>query len=240
MIVGVAFCPHPPALVPDIGRGVAALEPVRAACAHALDALHALGPQQLIVLGPASASAVYPASAWGTLAAYGVDVSFDLGGARDPAATLPLSLTVGAYLLAASPGSDRWPLVTGRSVATGDKERDAAERVDALELSGDAAARPTALLIMGDGSARRDTTAPGYVDERAVPFDDAVESALRDGDAAALAALDEDLAGQLLVGGVAAWRVAGSVLSGQDIDARAHLSTSPFGVAYFVASWRIR
>ena len=58
-----------------------------------------------------------------------------------------------------------------------------------------------ALLAMGDGSARRSTSAPGYLDERAVPFDAAVEQAVRDGDLAALAGVDPALARELMATG---------------------------------------
>ena len=60
--------------------------------------------------------------------------------------------------------------------------------------------RRTAYLVVANGSARRDDTAPGYLDARAVPFDDAVEAALRVPDPDALARLDIRLAESLLVG----------------------------------------
>ena len=70
----------------------------------------------------------------------------------------------------------------------------------------------TALLVLGDGSARRSAAAPGYLDERAEPFDTIVEQALRDGDLPALAALDPDLARDLLAAGRPAWQALAGAL----------------------------
>ena len=71
----------------------------------------------------------------------------------------------------------------------------------------------TALLVLGDGSARRSAAAPGYLDERAEPFDTVVEQALRDGDLPALAALDPDLARDLLAAGRPAWQALAGALT---------------------------
>jgi hypothetical protein len=59
---------------------------------------------------------------------------------------------------------------------------------------------------MGDGSARRSASAPGYLDERAAPFDETVERAVRAGDLPAIAALDPVLAADLLAVGRPAWQ----------------------------------
>ncbi len=64
---------------------------------------------------------------------------------------------------------------------------------------------PTALLVMGDGSARRSVKGPGYLDERAQPFDDAVVDALANAAPEQLATLDLALAAELLVAGAPAW-----------------------------------
>ena len=57
-----------------------------------------------------------------------------------------------------------------------------------LELSD-----PTSLLVMADGSACREDSAPGHLHPAAVPFDDVIETALRNGDAKALARLDPEV-----------------------------------------------
>ena len=88
---------------------------------------------------------------------------------------------------------------------------------------------------MANGSARRDDTAPGYVDERAVPFDAAVEAALRAPDPVALAALDVDLAAALLVGNPAGFVRLGTLL--RRAGRRGGPCGDPYGVAYWVMRW---
>ena len=66
---------------------------------------------------------------------------------------------------------------------------------------------------MGDGSARRSASAPGYLDERAAPFDETVERAVRAGDLPAIAALDPVLATDLLAAGRPAWQALAGALT---------------------------
>jgi hypothetical protein len=94
----------------------------------------------------------------------------------------------------------------------------------------------TAMLAMGDGSARRSTAAPGYLDERAVPFDTAVEDAVRAGDLAALAGVDPALARDLMATGRPAWQVLAGALGPAQRPATDILyADAPFGVAYLTA-----
>jgi hypothetical protein len=96
---------------------------------------------------------------------------------------------------------------------------------------------PVAVLAMGDGTARRTVKAPGYLDPAAEPFDAVVATALREGDAAALAAVDPAEGERLLASGVPTWRAVGAALAGRSITARLHLDAAPFGVGYLVADW---
>ena len=93
------------------------------------------------------------------------------------------------------------------------------------------------LLVVGDGSARRTEKAPGFFDSRAAAFDSSVAEALRSGDPAALAAIDEQLGAELLAGGLAAWRAAAVHARGRRWDATLLLDEAPHGVGYFVATW---
>jgi hypothetical protein len=97
------------------------------------------------------------------------------------------------------------------------------------------------LLLLGDGSARRGDTAPGYLDERAFPFDDALASALAGGDAQALRDLDTGVAEELMVLGATSFRLLGAValLQGGPTAATLHHRGDPFGVSYLVATWRL-
>lgn len=93
-----------------------------------------------------------------------------------------------------------------------------------------------AYLVVANGSARRGEKAPGFLDERAVPFDDALEKALRGPDPRALAALDVALGEELLAG-----NVAGLVALGELLEAGYEVSVDyaddPFGVQYWVMRW---
>lgn len=118
-----------------------------------------------------------------------------------------------------------------------------------------------AFLVMADGSARRTLKAPGYLDERAEPFDDAVARALADADVAALAAIDPMAASEVMAAGRAPWQVlagaaqaAGAVgVAGAAALAEAAGSgavarrwrgdllsyQAPYGVGYFTALWTL-
>jgi len=92
-----------------------------------------------------------------------------------------------------------------------------------------------ALLVVADGSAKRTIKAPGHFDERAEAFDAAVAAALRAGDPAALGALDAHLAGELWVGGLAAWTAVAGL--GGPWHAELSYADAPHGVGYVVATW---
>lgn len=94
-----------------------------------------------------------------------------------------------------------------------------------------------ALLVMGDGSACRTLKAPGYLDERAAAFDAAAARALGAADVAALAALDAELAAELLAAGRAPWQVLAGAAEGAGLDGRLLYEDAPYGVGYFVAAW---
>lgn len=90
--------------------------------------------------------------------------------------------------------------------------------------------------MVANGSARLTDASPGYVDERAIPFDDALETALRAPDPEALTALDVDLAHQLLVGNPEGLVDLGGLLPGcrtVSVD----YADAPFGVGYWVVRW---
>ncbi len=271
-LVAAAVCPHPPLLVPEVGRG----EPVavRAAAVAAVRSLIASRPDRIVLVGDAPAAVAYSPDAAGTLAGFGVDLTVPLGpppaddqpadgppaGTPEPAASrlpaavapaaagspspsLPLSLTVGAWLLAAA----GW---TGARAALGVPAAHSARQAADLGacLVGELDPRERlALLVMGDGSARRTLKAPGGLDERAGAFDAAAAAALAGPDPAGLLALDPTLATDLLAAGRASWQVlAGALLAanraGRQRSAAAWTSDllyddAPYGVGYLVAVW---
>lgn len=90
-------------------------------------------------------------------------------------------------------------------------------------------------LVVGNGSARRSETAPGYLDDRAVPFDDALARALTGPDRAALAGLDQDLARDLWASTTSLPRLAD--LLPDPCAVTVDHDDDPFGVQYWVLRW---
>ena len=234
MISAAAFCPNPPLLAPAVASGAAPeLDRLRSLCVDAIRQIAAPG-RQLVLLGAGEQSLSHSPLSRGSFAPYGVALDVHLGapgcgGALD----LPLSLTVGAWLVGQALGPRSGAL--GFSAGPGFSASRAA-----AELVGLAQTRELALVVMGDGSARRSTTAPGYLDARAVAFDEQVADALRSGDASALEQLDSDLGAQLLAAGVPAWRAAARLLDGVEYSAELLYADDPYGVGYLVAVWTAR
>ena len=98
-------------------------------------------------------------------------------------------------------------------------------------------AEPATLLVMADGSASRGEKAPGHLHPDAIAFDDHIESALRSGDAAALAALDPDLGEELWCEGVPGFQVLGEVARERQVSAEVSYADAPYGVAWWIARW---
>ncbi|MEV0740472.1 class III extradiol dioxygenase subunit B-like domain-containing protein [Streptomyces sp. NPDC050549] len=236
MLVAAAVCPCPPLLVPDVAAGAASeMDAARAACTDALGVLAAARPDRLVVVGPAGQSGrgPHPEGTRGSFRGFGVDLDVRLG--RDGAAvserSLPPSLAVAAWLLERTGWSDA--PIEGLGVG----EPLAAERC--IQAGRDIVARAerVALLVMGDASACRTLKAPGYLDERAAPFDAEIARALGAADVSALKALDAELAYELKASGRAPWQVLAGAAEGADLDGALLYEDAPYGVGYVVATW---
>jgi hypothetical protein len=213
VIIAAAVCPHPPVLVPELASGAASeLDDVRSAALASVATLVSMEPDRVVIVGSGELAEPVDESAGGTLAGHGVDVR---AGGDD--VVLPLSLTIGAWLLDQA-GWDGPRTYTTTSVPVDDR---------------------AALLVMAGGSARRSLKAPGYLDERAEAHDTAIGAALANGDADALASLDVHLGDELLAPGARALVVLGEMTKGADITARLRWDGAPFGVGYWVADWAI-
>ncbi|MBL7501024.1 class III extradiol dioxygenase subunit B-like domain-containing protein [Frankia sp. CNm7] len=242
-LVAAAICPHPPLLVPRVGAGepVAAREPALAAVRR----LRAAGPDLVVVVGDdpealAAGSLIYPPTAVGDFRGFGVDFRVPLGpGARGApgGAALPLSLAVGAWLLAeAGVTAGR----RGLGVSPKAEPAEAAALGAGLVEAAAAAGERVALLVMGDGSARRTPKAPGSLDDRAGPYDAVVERALATVDLDTLLSLEPGLAADLLVAGRASWQVLAGALRAAGTGGWASdvlYADAPYGVGYFVCLW---
>jgi len=235
VIVAAAICPSPPLLVPELTGQADILPELRAACAAAVARLLGAAPGAIAVVGPAEATGTWDPAGELSLAAYAPPLASDNSkkrGARLPGAPppLPLALGVGALLLDNAG-------YAGPRVLHGIAGYEPAASCLALGRRIAASATRVALLAVGDGTARRSVSAPGHLDERAAPFDAAVERAVREGDLPALAALDPALAADLLAAGRPAWQVLAGALPAGRPQTEILYSDAPLGVAYLVATF---
>jgi hypothetical protein len=223
MVTGVAFCPHPPLLVPEVAQGAAAeLDDLRAACRTAIKRAAPAG-SQVVVIGSGPRWQHHEPNARGSLAGYGVHLEVPLGSDEPGPIELPLSLTVGAWLLRDALGPNCGAV--GYSIGPDGSD---------LPLFED---EPVALLVMGDASARRSTTAPGYYDARAERYDAALADFLRGGTPLAMAKVDVALGDELLATAPSVWAAAMSLLSDVSYTAELLYDEAPYGVGYLVAAW---
>ncbi|MDC0772285.1 class III extradiol dioxygenase subunit B-like domain-containing protein [Streptomyces sp. HD] len=241
MLVAAAVCPCPPLLVPELAAGAAPeLDTARAACTDALGVLAAARPDRLVVVGPGDerGHGAYAQGTAGSFRGFGVDVDVRLGRAAADQAVLPepsrgplpTSLAVAAWLLERTGWADApieglavEPLTAERCIQTG---RDIATRAERV-----------ALLVMGDASACRTLKAPGYLDERAEPFDASVARALGKADVAALKTLDIQLAHDLKASGRAPWQILAGAAEQSGLSGTLLYDDAPYGVGYLVATW---
>ncbi len=230
----------PPGLVPDPaappgpGRpdAGAVLGRLRAACRDAVAGLAQARPDVLVVTGGGARTARYPQDACGSLRRYGIPARTGHG---EP--VLPLSLTVGAWLVRGLPAAAAPGRVVFQEVS---RELPPA---DCLRLGARLAALAprVALLALGDGTARRATREPAAADPQAQAYDDAVAAALAAADPAALAGLDPGLDAPLMIAGRPAWQVlAGAAGAAAAPEGALAFAGAPFGVGYLVASWHLR
>jgi hypothetical protein len=254
MIVAAAICPSPPLLATELTGQADILPELRTASAAAVARLLAAAPEVVAVVGPAETTAPWDPAGQLSLAAFAPALRQGApqadnskkrdGGSPVAAPSLPLALGIGARLLDEAG-------YTGQRTLHGIAEDEPAATCLDLGRQLAASAPRVALLAVGDGTARRSASAPGYLDERAAPFDEAVERAVRDGDLPAIAALDPVLAAALLAVGRPAWQALAGALSAARRPADPHpadegasqplrtevlYSDAPLGVAYLVAT----
>jgi hypothetical protein len=231
MLIAAAVCPHPPLLIPEAtgapGARDAELDRLRTACRQAIDALLAERPDLIALVGSAEHTTQYPPEAPGRLHDFGVPFTL---GPDDGTPALPLSLTIGKWLLAGheTPPTTWWGIAEDAPPA------------ECLQLGEKLAmlAPRVALLVLGDGPGRRARAAPHAADPEADRYDDQMASALAAADPAALAALDPGQDGRLFIAGRAAWQVLAGAADHEAFKAELRYRGAPFEVSYLVASWR--
>jgi hypothetical protein len=213
-----------------LARELTGADPVapdlRRACLDATAALLADGIDLIAVVGAGPETRQWPSDGRLDVAAYGPGLA-----AQSVGPPVPLSLGLGGRLLDQAG-------YTGRRLLHSVSETEPAPACAALGARLAGSAGRVALLVMADGTARRGLKAPGYLDERSVPFDTAVEKAVRAGDLAALLALDAELARELMATGRPSWQVLAGAMNGHRPTTEVRYCDDPFGVAYLVASLR--
>ncbi|CAI9403472.1 hypothetical protein [Nocardioides sp. T2.26MG-1] len=140
-----------------------------------------------------------------------------------------------AELRAACLAAVRWLGADPVVLADPQGERVARALLDAAGGFETVAAQPPQppVLVVGNGSAKRSERAPGHLDERSHPFDDALGAALRAGrpevDAALAAELWASVAGIVRMADLGGPAGLGEATVDYDDD--------PFGVQYWVMRW---
>ncbi|MFD6272894.1 class III extradiol ring-cleavage dioxygenase family protein [Nocardia asteroides] len=243
-----ALVPSPPMLVPELcGRPAASGgdpdDPTVALRAAALDAAAALAAaaDRWTVVGVGAHDQNFAPATRGTFRGFGADVVVGLGpaGRAEPPADaqLPLPVLVAGWLRErVAPGIS----VSARLLAADTAPAECAAAGAALRAELDADPAPHAVLVVADGAATLTVAAPGYLDERAVPVQHALDAALRTGSRAGLAALDPALSAELLLDGRAAYQVLGGLFAADPADPRVRTlyQGAPYGVGYDVSVWQ--
>lgn len=234
----VAVLPEPPLLVPELATGAAAeTSQLRAACVAASERLAVAATRWIAVGADADGRRTVHPPARGSFVGFGADVVVGLdpdsaAAPVDPELALPL--LVAGWVAAAAGAAVS---IRGELVGPDETPRACADIGVALAAECAADPGPVGLLVVGDGAATHTEKAPGYLDERAGPFDVAVAAALRAADTDALAHLDADLATTLSATGRAPWQVLAGAAAGARWRGELLHSSIPFGVAYHVAVW---
>ena len=220
-------------LVPAVASGAAAeLDTVRDAAIDAVRRVLARGAERVVLIGAGAEMRTHETGS-GSLRGFGVDVEVPLDPAAPGGAALPLSLTVGAWLL----GRAGWP---GDRVALEIDADGSTATIASVATALGQDSRRSALLVVADGSAARSEKAPASLHPDAEAFDADVVAALASGHAHLLAELDRDRAASVSAAGWPAWHAAAVALAVAEdapYDAEVRIAAAPYGVGYVVADW---
>lgn len=229
VLSAIALIPSTPVLVPELATGAAAdLGDLSAAV---FDAVREL-PERWFVIGVGGADNVIGPGAVGTFGGYGADVrvalSPDATGQPKP---LPLCALIAGWVRGAAAPRARAEVW----VYDAEHGADAAlARGKALRAEADATSEQVGVLVVADGANTLLASAPGGYQPDSIPVQAALDDALAAGDAAALTTLDHGITGR-----VAYHALAGLVgTTDGPTTARELYRGAPFGVGYFVGSWR--
>ena len=207
---------------------------IRESAIAAFEAALVPQPDRAVIIGAGLVTEAH-SGGWGSLRGFGVpyDVALNPGDqySRPSGRRLPLSLTVGAWLLE----QVDWP---GERIAL---EVDAASTDDELDMIGRLigdSELSTLLLVVADGSAARTDKAPASFHPGAEAFDARVVEVLAGGDPESLRTIDRAEALAVTAAGRPAWRVAATAMRGATYAGEVLVDEAPYGVGYVVARWR--
>lgn len=227
MLSAIAIIPSAPVLVPELAGAAAGevTDVVGAALAAA-----ALLPPRWVVIGTGEADQAVGPDAVGTFAGFGADVRVLLSPDADRAADLPLCALLAAWVR----GQVR-PEASARAlVYRGD--HDAATALAhgrRLRAELDREPESTGVLVVADGANTLTPAAPGGYHPGDADAQRALDEALANGDAAALAGLPRQILGRV------AFEVLAGLAGPGPRSAKELYRGAPYGVGYFAGAWQL-
>ena len=236
MFTAAALVPSTPLLVPELGGAdLSASEELRTAAVKAAAQL-AGAADAWTVLGVGHDDRIVAPDAVGTFAGFGVDVRVSLSPEVSgvPDRDLPLPALIGGWLrdqVAATTSA------TVRIVAADASPIACAEIGTQLRRELDAESRRHGVLVVADGATTLTPKAPGSYDPASLDFQTELDAALADADRAAIAQLDPVVCAEFGADGRAAWQVLAALFDHRPVSSTLY-SAAPFGVGYFVGTWR--
>jgi hypothetical protein len=248
-LIAAAMCPHPMALIPEVAGKTGEWERLREACTEAIRQLQvpiwylvgkavpaANAPQLIVIVGGDETTRCFDsAAAYGTLLPNGVLWRYGWGQDHPEAQPLPLSLTLGDWLLSQSRIGDKGMFLADTVFQAIDFD---ASTTDCAALGRDLAGRAerVAMLVVGEGSTSMTVTARRDRGDEAKLCDDKVIRALEHADVETLAGLPGTPFAACATGR-AAWQVLAGAADGHRFQGRLHWDEEVDGLRYFVASW---
>ena len=171
-LIAAAMCPHPMTLIPEVAGKNCQWERLRAACTQSVRQLNppfwdlvgkpapsADAPELIVIVGGDATTRTFDgAAAYGSLLSNGVLWRYGWGQDHPEAQPLPLSLTLGDWLLSKSRVSDTGMLLTDIAFQAIDFDASPQECLVLGRDLGERAER-VAMLVMGEGSTCMTATA---------------------------------------------------------------------------------
>jgi hypothetical protein len=224
VLSAIAIVPSAPVLVPELAGAGEVADLTAAALAAA-----ALLPARWVAVGTGRADGVFGPGSSGTFAGFGVDVPVHLS----PGARRPAEFPVCALLAGWLRGQVRPEASAQVRVYRGDLDAGAAlAHGRQLRAEIDRTPDPVGVLVVADGANTLTPGAPGGHHPDDADAQLALDDALANGDAAALAELPPPILGRVAFGVLAGLSEPGPR------SAKELYRGAPYGVGYFAGFWQ--